>query len=340
MACLRASRFRTALARWFVFSPVCVQPGLCSARFVFGPVCVQPGPGLPDGAHVRHPTPARRRAAGALAVGRAGMGAGQARVETAFIRQRESGRVDAGRFGPPRGAAGCHVHTVPAANAKRLYLRPQPSGLSARQTTAGLRRPPARPAGAGPDGELGLLPCMRHQGRVPQARRLPTFVNAISVVHRLSDAVPVSRLPAIFPRSTVKLWNPCGLLHSPEARRVPSAPTVPVIFVSGLKSCILRLPPATSAAVLPVAAVIPHASRRFDSRVPTYRPSYSVDGSGLETPEQPHSAGMASAKRQDKRAGARERFHEGSVCKPGRPSFRTHEHARPQAYDRSRSGPT
>lgn len=62
----------------------------------------------------------------------------------------------------------------------------------------------------------------------------------------------------------------------------PSAPTVPAIFVPGLKSCILRFPPAMLASVLPVVDVTPQASKRLDSRVPTYRPSYNRDGSGLD----------------------------------------------------------
>lgn len=62
----------------------------------------------------------------------------------------------------------------------------------------------------------------------------------------------------------------------------PSAPTVPVIFVPALNNCILRFPPATLASVLPVAAVMPQASKRLDSRVPTYRPSYNPDGAGLD----------------------------------------------------------
>lgn len=113
-------------------------------------------------------------------------------------------------------------------------------------------------------------------------QRFPIFFSAISVVHRLSDAVPVSRPSAIFPCRMVKLWKLCGLFHNPEARMPPSAPTVPVIFVPGLKSCIRRFPPATLASVLPISAVIPQASSKLDLRVPTYRPSYSLDGSGLD----------------------------------------------------------
>ena len=88
-------------------------------------------------------------------------------------------------------------------------------------------------------------------------------------MHRLSDAVPVKRPSAIFPCRIVKLWKLCGLFHNPEARTPPSAPTVPVIFVPGLNSCIFKFPPATLASVLPVIAVIPQASWRLDSRVPT-----------------------------------------------------------------------
>ena len=93
----------------------------------------------------------------------------------------------------------------------------------------------------------------------------------------------------------VKLWKLCGLRHNPEARTPPSAPTVPVIFVPGLKSCILRFPPATLASVLPVAEVIPQASKRLESRVPTYRPSYKLDGSGLAVWAQPQSASTPNA---------------------------------------------
>ena len=103
------------------------------------------------------------------------------------------------------------------------------------------------------------------------------------MTHRLSVAVPVGRPPATLPWRMMKLWKLRGLFHSPEARKAPSAPTVPVILVPGLNSCIVSFPPATSAAVLPVVAVIPQASARLDCRVPTYRPSYNPDGSGLET---------------------------------------------------------
>ena len=70
--------------------------------------------------------------------------------------------------------------------------------------------------------------------------------------------------PAMFPWRMVKLWKLRGLFHSPEARRAPSAPTVPVILVPGLNSSIVRLPPAMSAVVRPLAAVIPQASVKLD----------------------------------------------------------------------------
>ena len=64
------------------------------------------------------------------------------------------------------------------------------------------------------------------------------------------------------------MWKLPGFFHSLEARRTPSAPTIPVISVPGSNSCILSVSPAMSAAVLPAVAVIPQASARLDRLPP------------------------------------------------------------------------
>lgn len=153
--------------------------------------------------------------------------------------------------------------------------------------------------------------------RAPQAQRRPTFLNVISVTHRLSEAVPVSRPPAL------EGWRGRGSCVGPfTARRAPSAPAVPVVLAPGLNSCILSVPPAMSAAVLPAIAGIPQASARLDRRIPTCRPSRHPDGSGSETWAQLHNARTPIARSRNNGGGAPGRCFAASMRKPAHLPFR------------------
>jgi len=77
------------------------------------------------------------------------------------------------------------------------------------------------------------------------------WLKLMSVIHLELLAIPVNVLSAILPFNTVIAMKLCGASHRPDARTVPSSPTVPSILVAGLNKLIFTLPLEIVADVCP-----------------------------------------------------------------------------------------